>query len=593
MQPVGLQEWIHRIEEGEGTRLVRVVFFILALCGLAAAWHIREAKNFSAIEAMDGAQLARNLAEGKGFTTQVVRPFSLALLERHTGQMPNLQKQDHPDLANPPVYPLVMAAVLKMLPANWVIPEKFFWRFQPEVLIGGLNQLLFFGALLLVFRLGKSLFDPAVGWLAVVLMSLTELFWEFTTSGLSTLLLMVLFLGLANLLVRFEQGAREGAKGKGWLIGMGAVIGLLIGVMALTRYSMGWLIVPAAVYVGWCAGSARLPATLAALAVFALALAPWVARNYSVSGTPFGLAGYAIQQDTDIFTGHLLERSMPKNIGVELNKVNLQQYPRKLFVNGREILTNDLPKAAGSWIGALFLGSLLIPFRNPSLARLKGWLCGVLLLFLVVQALGRTELSAHAPQLNSENLLAVFTPLFFVFGAGFFFILLDQIEFPSPWFRSAAITGFVAVLSLPLVFRLLPPRSSPLNFPPYFPPLTQTVAEWVGPDELLMSDMPWAIAWYGNRKCVWTTLDMGSEAGDDFYRVNDEAGAIKGILLTPITTNARFLKEMRQSREGIWGKFYLDVVVLKNLPTGFPLKIAPPGLLPDWLFLSDRIRWRE
>jgi len=33
--------------------------------------------------------------------------------------------------------------------------------------------------------------------------------------------------------------------------------------------------------------------------------------------------------------------------------------------------------------------------------------------------------------------------------------------------------------------------------------------------------------------------------------------------------------------------------VLKDLPAGYPLKIAPPGLLPDMLFLSDRIRWQK
>src|SRR5688500_13329091 len=101
MQPVGLQEWIHKLEEGEGTKYIRFAFIVLALLGLTALWHIREAKNFSSLDAMDPAQVARNIAEGKGYTTKFVRPFSIALIEAHRGgTSPELLTKPHPDLAN-------------------------------------------------------------------------------------------------------------------------------------------------------------------------------------------------------------------------------------------------------------------------------------------------------------------------------------------------------------------------------------------------------------------------------------------------------------------------------------------------------------
>jgi hypothetical protein len=283
---------------------------------------------------------------------------------------------------------------------------------------------------------------------------------------------------------------------------------------------------------------------------------------------------------------------MPRAVGLSLNKVEVAQYPRKLFVNGRDILTDELPRVAGNWISALFLGSMLIPFRSLTLRRLKVFVGGALLLFVVVQALGRTTLSTDSPQLNSENLLFIFTPLFFIFGCGLFFLLLDQILFPAPWMRSLAMAGFVVLLSLPMIFRLLPPRPLPFDYPPYYPPYIQMVSHWLEPQELMMSDMPWAVAWYGNRQCLWATLDAGADPKDDFYRINDDYKALRGLYLSPLTTNRRFLTEMRQGREAAWTKFYLDVAVMKNLPTGFPLKMAPPGMLPDQLFLSDRIRWR-
>ena len=173
-----------------------------------------------------------------------------------------------------------------------------------------------------------------------------------------------------------------------------------------------------------------------------------------------------------------------------------------------------------------------------------------------------------------------------------FFVFMDQVVLPAPWVRTIAVSIFVLVMSLPLVLRLLPPRNIAFEYPPYYPPYIQMVSDWLEPDELMMSDMPWAVAWYGNRQCIWTTLDVGVTAKDDFYRINDDHKAIRGLYLTPITTNRRYLSEMRQGQEGAWANFYLDVVLMKNLPTGFPIKMAPPGLLPDQLFLSDRIRWQ-
>ena len=69
-----IQEWIYKLEVGEGTRVIRLVLAILALLALAALYDLREYKNFSTAEAMDSAQLARNIAEGKGFTTLFIRP---------------------------------------------------------------------------------------------------------------------------------------------------------------------------------------------------------------------------------------------------------------------------------------------------------------------------------------------------------------------------------------------------------------------------------------------------------------------------------------------------------------------------------------
>ena len=37
------------------------------------------------------------------------------------------------------------------------------------------------------------------------------------------------------------------------------------------------------------------------------------------------------------------------------------------------------------------------------------------------------------------------------------------------------------------------------------------------PDELMMSDVPWAVAWYGDHQCVWTT----SMPSTNYFQFND------------------------------------------------------------------------
>ncbi len=195
---VRIQEWIYKLEVGEGTRLIRLLLAILALLALVALYDLREYKNFSTAEAMDSAQLARNIAEGKGFTTLFIRPFSIHLVEQRqieVAQRTNdfaLLKSGHPDLANPPVYPTLLAGLMKVLPFQWDIKAGIpFSRYQPEVLIALFNQALFVVAIVLVFRLALRLFDATVAWISVLVLAGSDLFWRFSVSGLSTMLLFV------------------------------------------------------------------------------------------------------------------------------------------------------------------------------------------------------------------------------------------------------------------------------------------------------------------------------------------------------------------------------------------------------------------
>ena len=103
------QEYINSIEEGKGAKLIRIAVLLLMLVGASLVYNINFTRNFTAPEAMDSAQLARNIAEGNGFKTQFIRPVAIDML-RQTGNVTEEElKKSFPDITHPPLYPLLLA----------------------------------------------------------------------------------------------------------------------------------------------------------------------------------------------------------------------------------------------------------------------------------------------------------------------------------------------------------------------------------------------------------------------------------------------------------------------------------------------------
>lgn len=595
------------MEIGAGTRYLRFALLGLAILGLLVRYDLHSYRNMTSPEGMDSAQLARNLSEGKGFTTEFVRPFSLYLVQRHnqasvvTGQtatnmdFAEIKYRAHPDLANPPVYPVLLAILLKLTPVSYAVDlHGSFWseserfaRFGPDFVIAVFNQLLLLAVVVLTFFLARKLFDNEVAWVAAVLTIGCELLWRFSASGLSTLLLMVIFMAIVWCVVQVEAAGREILPDQKWLRRMALTAGALVGVGALTRYAFGWAIIPVALFLFLFGGSKRLRLASSALGIFALLLAPWILRNYLISGTPFGTAGYAIVEGTYLFPGFQLERSLNPDFSKALGT---SPYIHKLIANTRGILQDELPRLGGSWASMVFLVGLLISFRGVAVQRLRYFLLMCLGTFIIFQALGSTQLSVATPGVNSENLLVLLVPLVFIYSTALFFTLREQLKLRKRRFRYLFTGAFVGLCCLPMIATLLPPKTSPVVYPPYFPPEIQVTAGWMKEDELMMSDVPWAVAWYGHRQCVWLSLDPQ----ESFLAIYDYMKPVDALYLTPETMDSRFLSEWARAGEKGWGSFLIYVMTHggSKMPPGFQLQSAPPGFLPERLFVTDWERWK-
>ncbi|MCL4177668.1 MAG: hypothetical protein KJ072_07950 [Verrucomicrobia bacterium] len=555
-----LQEWIHRMEVGAGTRYVRLAVVVFGFLALALLYNLFEYRNLANPEAMDAAQVARNVSRGEGFTTRFVRPLSLHLVEAHQqsrGRRTNdfgMLNQGHPDLANPPLYPLLLAGAMKVLPFEYEIPRGRQYRhYQPDLLIALINQALFLGLAFLTYRLAARLFDPTVAWGSVIALVGSELLWRFSISGLSTMLLLNIVVLLTICLAAIERRARENVEPRSRLILLGLAAGLLVGLGALTRYSFGWLILPVGLFLATCVPRGRLVLPLAAVLAFLVLLTPWLARNHALSGTLFGTAGYACMEDIYPLKSDEIERAL-ETPATETDLANATL--RKLIVNATPILQVEVVTLGGSWLAAFFLVSLLVPFVDPGRNRLRWFVVSALLLWVVVQALGKTRLSTEDP-VHGENLIVLLAPLVFIFGIALFTTLLDQLPLTFFRAREAVTAGFLLLLCLPLILSLLPPRRITHAFPPYHPLYLQTMCGWMEPDELMMGDLPWAIAWYGDRQAIWLTQRLADPRHqNDLYAVHDLHKPVRALYLSHRTLDQPMFTAFYDNQErGSWGHF--------------------------------------
>jgi hypothetical protein len=175
-------------------------------------------------------------------------------------------------------------------------------------------------------------------------------------------------------------------------------------------------------------------------------------------------------------------------------------------------------------------------------------------------------------------------PIIAIYGTAFFYLLLDRVPFRIKLTRGMAIGGFVLLNVAPMIFTLLPPRQGMFPYPPYIAPVARAVSGQFEPDSLACSDLPWEVAWDGERRAVWIPLTL-----NEFYEINDFV-APKGfqyMFLTPYIIDARPQTEVAKGEFKGWEAFLRG-----QLPASFPLKAYSP-LPPDneQVLLADRARW--
>jgi 4-amino-4-deoxy-L-arabinose transferase-like glycosyltransferase len=581
---------------GAGRKILQWGLLILLVAALSLIYTAGQFRGLNKRESMDMAQVARNVARGEGYTTYVIRPLSLWKLEEHgwAKNDPRLTMQ-HPDIYNPPMYPLVLAGLFKLLPANAFKYDMAEHVYYPErwVMVP-FDQLCLVACVFLVFLWARRLFDRRVAITASVLMLFSDTLWSYSISGLPTNFLMLLFLlsTYCLFIVDSRFNPPEPAEGEAAVVAPASVTGsavalvivsaVLLGMCFLTRYLTGFFLIPMAIYV------ARIFRQRGAVmwagvyvAVFVAVITPWLVRNYQISGSLLGIAQYELVDRTGSFRGETLQRSYAPDF---TGAYSIRGLTTKFLTNARPNLLTNL-RLIGTDFLVLFFGvGLMYGFRRRDVSRLRRLTLGVIGLAIIAMSLIGADPERSGPDVNGGNLLILLLPVVAIFGTAFFYLLLDRIPFRIRLTRGAAIGAFVALNVSPMIFTLLPPRVNVFPYPPYFPPATRAVAGLFETNALVCSDLPWSMAWDGERRTVWLPVSL-----DDFYEINDFVAprGFQYMMLTPYLIDEKPQSEVANGEYKGWASFLHG-----QLPSTFPLKAYSP--LPpenEQVLLADRVRW--
>lgn len=565
-----IQRLVHAVEAGEYAHWIRRGLAVVAIAALALFYWLHEFRGIVTPQAMDQAQIGREIARGHGFATKFIRPLAFGQLQAHHKPAQNIAR----DTYNAPLPPLVDAIAL--------LPVRGHLQMTPrDVVYVGDKAIVFFvivlflASIVVLFFVARRLFDQRLALLACALVLLCDPLWQYALSGLPQMLMLLLLNATIYVFVRALQAQENNERIDLWLGLTGAGFGLLALSHALTL----WMFVPAlaaaAVFF-----RARARALLLIAVPFAVLYLPWLIRTAVISGNVGGAAIYAaLDGVVHSEAGHM------RRLALDVENIGPGYFRNKIAGNAIAQLSRVFEYLGYSAVAFMFFASLLHRFRRSETSAVR-W---VLLAMWAGAALGMAMYGVKEQDGVAANQIQIlFVPLMTCYGLAFLLVLFNRREIALPIAR----TGFLALLfvlcAAPMWLSLFfGARKMLVRWPPYVPPYIAVLNQWMQPDEIIATDMPWAVAWYADRRALW--LPETVKAMTEFSDYRTFGGPVNGLYLTPISGAQNTLSDIVHGEYKDWA----GVILRTQEAQKFPLKAATA--LPidnECIFFSDRERWK-
>jgi hypothetical protein len=261
-------------------------------------------------------------------------------------------------------------------------------------------------------------------------------------------------------------------------------------------------------------------AMVRALLLFLLPLAmvalPWMVRNALLTGNPvFGLRGQELWMATIVYPGLLAYRLPPQSLAA--NRQVLGATCVKLVTGVTTGLTS-FTQFPASWLLLCLAPALFAPCADAAATIMRR-----VTLWCMAGLFAGCLLFAFDPAL----LMAVL-PGLLVFGAGYLVERAREVEL-TPRAIATALAALAIVLGYPLLTRCVFPPASKSGRPAE---AARSLAHLSRHDEFCLSDVPWMVAWYGDRPSLWLPAEDAQVA-----QLRKKFATMRWLFLTEATRN--------------------------------------------------------
>ena len=526
--------------------LIRRSLFFLVLIILTLGNLFVLFRGLNSPQAMDQAQISREIARGNGFTTKMIRP--VAYYQAQKAQNTSISLVGFQDTYHSPLNPLINAAVLKLIGADdpdaWQMGENEM-VFPLDRVIATVSTLFFLMAIGVNYLLISRIFDAKIAGVCAILMLFCETFWNYSLSGLPQMLMLLLFSCAIYFVYRAVETAAEGR------ISMtpAVIAGVFFTLLALTHWMTVWIALGYIIF----AAIAFRPRGIVGLSVMALLLVAAIGpmlRNESITDSPFGTAFLTLYGGL----GSGSESAVMRTIDLEAEPLVLDGLISKILRTTLLQATDIIPFLGGIVIAPLFFISLLHPFKRAAIANFR-W---AILLMWVSAAFGLAFFGISKNELDPNQLHLLFAPIMMAYGLAFISILWSRLDFvaTTPILRNVHHFVIIGICALPLVLALpmkvrvgmhLRDRGGVPHWPPYYAPALNSkkagLKGWITDKQITFSDQPWAVAWYADRVSVWLPPTYVG-----FEKIETIAADLQtpcaGVLISPLSHGSGSLTEI-------------------------------------------------
>ncbi len=263
--------------------------------------------------------------------------------------------------------------------------------------------------------------------------------------------------------------------------------------------------------------------------------------DFKVSGNPFGLGALSIIGTMDGSESDRLRGQDTSYTGLGMGALRSQM--RAEFIKQTSGIYGFLGQNP---VAPVFFVTLLYVFKRKEASDLL-WCVFSMFLFAVC---GMCVSGSD----NPNNLYILFTPIMTLYGFAYVMMLWSRLEFNIPILRYIFIILIYLISAIPLLSTIM--NTQPVgvpNWPPYSPTGIVAINKWTLPNEIVASDMPWAVAWYGDRRSLLIPGTM-----EDFLNFCDWtefSDDMEGLYLTPITGDQRFVTDVVKGGAKDWGPY--------------------------------------